>query len=480
MPYFFCSRVIVRVMQTQFALFALVGIARHGSAAEMPAAVTVFAPGKLWQVHITLSADEYATIEPRRVGGIPGFDPQPMPPETPMRQNREVHRNNFNTDLAWGTGAIVIGDHHFPKVGIRYKGNGTIFDTTRSIKKSFKIDLDRAGGESRFGGSRTINLHCGVTDPTKLRESLAYGICRAAGLPAPRTALAEVSLSVPGKYDKELLGLYTICEDVDKPFLKDRFGEDKGLLMKPEGLRDFNYLGDDWAKYKTSYAPKREARPEESKRMIGLAKLIAQADDTTFRKEVGSYLDVDNYLQFLATTTFLSNTDSFFGLGHNYYMYLDPKKNKLHFIPWDVDRSFANFGNADQNMDLSLTHPYAGTHKLTERLLAAPDTSASYQKVFKDLATTTFSRDGFLKELATLEKVAREPRERDARAATNRREGEGGFGPPGGMFGKAPELETFINKRTESVKAQLDGKSKGYIPQPFGGPGGFRPPGNRR
>ena len=32
-------------------------------------------------------------------------------------------------------------------------------------------------------------------------------------------------------------------------------------------------------------------------------------------------------------------------LGHNYYLYLHPTTNKLHFIPWDLDRAFANFGS---------------------------------------------------------------------------------------------------------------------------------------
>jgi spore coat protein H len=435
--------------------------------------VGAFDRGKVWPVHITLSAEEFAAIQPR--GGF-GFGPPKKEPAKPTEPARESHRSQFGADLAWGTGSVVVGDQTFEKVGIRYKGNGTIMDTARTIKKSFKIDLDRAGGTGRFAGSKTINLHCGVTDPSKGRETLAYELYRAAGVPASRTALAEVRLTVPGKYDKELLGLYTIVEDVGKPFLKDRFGDGKGLLMKPEGLRDFTDQGNDWERYKKPYAPKRDATADDAKRLIAFAKLVDRADDKIFRKEIGSYLEVDNYLRFLATTAFMANTDSFFGLGHNYYMYLQPKTNRIHFIPWDLDRAFANFGNANQNMDLSLTHPYGGTHRLTERLLATPEIAASYQKLLKELAAGPFAKDRFLKELASFEKVAKELRERDATAAAKRKEGGGGFGPPGGMFGIPPELDAFIKTRTESVAAQLDGRSKGFIPAGFGG---FRPPGGR-
>ena len=42
-----------------------------------------------------------------------------------------------------------------------------------------------------------------------------------------------------------------------------------------------------------------------------------------------------------------------------------------------------------------------------------------------------------------------------------------------GPFSRAPDIKPFIEKRTESISAQLAGKSKGYEPQGFG----FGPPG---
>ena len=132
------------------------------SAAEIATPPDAFAPGKVWSVHLVLSAEEYAALEPRGGRGFPGFGPPGFgppgfgappanTPEKPLDPDREVHRNTFGVDLPWGTGAVTVGDKTFEKVGLRYKGNGTIMDASRSIKKSFKIDLDRAGGEGRFG-----------------------------------------------------------------------------------------------------------------------------------------------------------------------------------------------------------------------------------------------------------------------------------------------------------------------------------------
>jgi spore coat protein H len=435
--------------------------------APAPAAdPAVYAPGKLWQVHLTLSAEEYAAIQPRGKGGFPGFGPPPKAQEKPADPGREVHRNNFGVDLPWGSGAVAVGDETFGKVGIRYKGNGTIMDAGRTARKSFKIDLDRAGGMGRFAGSKTINLHCEVTDPSRCREVLGYEVYRAAGVPAPRTALAEVRITVPGKHDKELLGLYTLVESVDKAFLKDRFGDDSGLLMKPENLREFDDRGDDWERYKAQYVPKRAPTADEAKRVIGFARLVHKADDATFKKEIGSYLDVDNYLRFVAATSFIANTDNLF-FGHNYCLYLHPRTNRLHVIPWDLDRAFANFpilGTNSQQMNLSLTHPYSGAHRLTDRLLAIPEVSARYQTLLKELAATAFAKDRLLKQLAEAEAAVKAPLERDQKAAAARKE------PPGAslMFGSPPALKKFVERRTASVAAQVAGTSKGYVPAAFG------------
>ena len=119
-------------------------------------------------------------------------------------------------------------------------------------------------------------------DPAKAREALAFAVFRAAGVPAPRTAFAEVTLTVPGKYDKEYLGLFTVVENVDKRFLADRFGTDKGLLMKPFQLRGIDLprrrLG---ALQGRSTSRSREATKDEAKRVIDVREARQPGRTTT-------------------------------------------------------------------------------------------------------------------------------------------------------------------------------------------------------
>src|SRR5207245_1580214 len=94
----------------------------------------------------------------------------------------------------------------FKEVGLRYKGGGSYVTSGTKLQRNFKVELDHYGEEDLFHGMKKVNLNAGAMDPSRLREALAYGIYREAGVPAPRTAFAEVTLTVPGKYDKEYLG----------------------------------------------------------------------------------------------------------------------------------------------------------------------------------------------------------------------------------------------------------------------------------
>ncbi len=430
-------------------------------------------PTRIRPVQLTIAAADYEAMQPKE-RKFNWFGLRPEKNTDPALPVREVHRNNFGVDLAWVKGAATFNGQAFEDIGVRYKGNGTILDSMHTAKKSFKLDLDRHGGDARFQGRKTINLHAGAADPSRCRETLGYGLYRAAGVPTPRTTLAEVRLNVPGKHDNELLGIYTVVEEVDKAFLAAHFGADQGLLMKPENLRDIEYLGDDWSEYEPRYRPERTATPEEAARVIAFARFVQTADDAAFAAGIAAFLDVEAYMRFLAVTAFVANSDSFFVLGHNYYMYLHPPTGQFHFIPWDLDRALGNFpflvlGTNSEQMDLSLTHPYAGEHRLTERLLAMPEVSAKYQALLAELAATCFDKARILAELAALQATVEDLRTREKAAAVARQEGK-----PRNPSGAPANLEKFFERRTASVAAQLAGTSQGFVPK--GGFPFFQPP----
>ena len=119
-------------------------------------------------------------------------------------------------------------------VGLRYSGNASYMASAGGLKRSFLVDLERSDNQD-FHGLRAIGLQSGALDPAKAREALAFALFREAGVPAPRTAMAEVTLTVPGQHDKAYLGLYTLVEPVDRAFLKDSLPHRQGTA--PEAAR---------------------------------------------------------------------------------------------------------------------------------------------------------------------------------------------------------------------------------------------------
>ena len=435
----------------------------------------IFGLTRVVSIHIEITADEYQSMQPPAPAGGPGGFQQAQRPKKPGE--RESVRNLFGIEFPWARGSVTAAGKTCQNARIRYAGNASYMASAGGLKRSFLVELDRAN-PAAFHGLHAMQLQSGALDPTKARESLAFAVFRDAGVPAPRTALAEVTLTVPGEHQKEYLGLYTLVEPVDRAFLKNRFGTEKGLLVRPQGLRGLDFLGDDWGKYRGPYRPLAEPTAEEARRLIEFVKLVQQDADEQFRTQIGSYLDVDKFLRFMAVQALVANADGFFTLGYNYALFLDPNTKRFVFIPGDQELSFANFlmmGSAAELMDMSLAHPYGGQNRLADRLLEIPYFREVHQKTVKDLAASVFRKDHLLADAGAFEAATKTILERESDARAVRAEPPAGFGPPGAPA--APDLRTFAEKRSRSIADQLAGKRDGYRPRfNFGPPGRGAPP----
>jgi spore coat protein H len=436
----------------------------------------VFGLDKVWSMHLTLTAEQWEKMQPKR-GGF-GFPGGPPPAQPPQPGGDAKPRGMFGMSFPYVKGDVEIDGQKFKDVGVRYKGNSSFGATQGKLKRPFKIDLARYNSGQTFHGEKKLTLNTNVMDASASREVLSYAVYRRLGVPAPRTAYVRLTITVPGKYDKEFAGLYTLVESIDKTFLKHQFGSSKGLLLKPERVAPLEYLGDEWNAYENRYQPKTPADAKSKRRLIEFTKLVQKADDKTFRQDIDKYLDVDEFLRFLAATVALSSMDSFIGLNHNYFLYLDSKTNKFVFLPWDFDHSLGGFmmmGSLDELAELSILHPYTNKNRLIERLLADEKVFADYKGHLRKLLENGFTEKDVRKDLAVIN-AAIDPIKNQEKEAVAARHEEGGRGGFGGMFRGAPDPATFVTKRVASLKDQLDGKSKGKVlAGRFGQPGGFGP-----
>jgi hypothetical protein len=447
-------------MRTTVSAIVLVVLWSSFARAQAPASPKeVFDPARLHTIHLRIPADAWNILPP---GGASHALAKAHPKDV-----RTI--DGAASRYAYVRATVVFDDHPIAVVGVRLKGNSSYSVSASTPRKPFKIDFERFVDGQHFAGLSTLNLNNQAFDASQLRETFGFALFREMSVPAPRTGHALVYLTVPGVYDHEYLGLYTLIEEVDHKFLKRHFEKADGLLLKPGGMRGLVYYGDDWSAYKHRYNPKKSATPAQAKRIIDFARLVNRADDATFASQIDSYLDVDEFLRFVAVNSVITNFDSYLSTGHNYYLYCDARDGRIRFIPWDLNLAFGAYtwiGSPEETANTSITHAYADHNRLIERLLAIKGFAALYQSHVRRLIEGPFSPQttrGRFETFAPIFQAA------EAAARKANRAGSPTTRPTSGMGFGYVDFRTYIDRRVTSIRLQLDGKMPGYIP-------GFRDP----
>ena len=329
-------------------------------------AAEFFAPTRVWKAHLSMTAEAWQAMQPQQGvgtgGGGAGFGRSRFL-GPPGGRNGVAARQGIEFDYVHAT--LTIDDWVFRDVAVRYKGNGSYLRATRagSDKISLKVDLNKHVKGQKLAGLTTLNFQNNITDVGWMNEVLAYRLYRDAGAPAPRTTYAQVYLTVEGKREKRYLGLYSISENVDENFIEERFGTRQGAIFKPSTPDVFGDWGPAWSAYNQAYDPKTELTAAQQLRVIALSRLVSGASDAEFAAAIGDYVDLDAFARYCAVLVWLDNFDSLLQNGQNFYTYLHPGTNRMHFIAWDQDFSFGNSRN--RGTPRSVYNPGAGNRFLS-------------------------------------------------------------------------------------------------------------------
>ena len=461
----------------------------------------------VWNTHFSFTTEQWKELEPKqREVERPAFGPGGM-----NLQGREGGRNGLSAaqgiEFGYAQADLTIDGTTLKKVGVRYKGNGTFMQSRGSDKRSLKVDVNHFDKALRFQGLTKLNFHNGVTDASLMNEVLSHRLYRDAGVPASRNAYSRVYVTVPGTHSHKYLGVYSVIENVDAQFADAHFGTRKGLLLKPVTPKPFEDLGDEWARYNQTYDPKSAPTPEQAKRIIAFCKLVSHASDAEFASQLASFVDLEEFARYMAVTVYLSTMDSILGVGQNYVVHLDPKSNKLQFIPWDLDHAFGQFpmiGSQDQREQLSISKPWQGEVRFLERVFKVDAFQSAYRARLAEFAKTIFNPQRIQRQVDELAAALREAVKEESPEKLERFDqvvrgetvspapfgggpggpggpGRGGPGRPGGPmgFGAVKPIKAFVTARTPSIEQQLAGSNKGQVIERMFGPGarggGFGP-----
>jgi DNA-directed RNA polymerase specialized sigma24 family protein len=444
---------------------------------EVRGVAELYRTTNIWLAHLIFSRDAWQALQPKSVPPLPHFL---QPDGTALLRNPKAQRSGLagvlGFDFNWVHADLEFGGRHFTNVGARLKGNGTYLGSLVGHKTPFKVDLNRFVRGQKIAGADELNFHNLTVDHSFMSDALGYEFFRNAGVPAPRTAYAYLSVTVEGQWSHKPLGLYAMVEPVDADFAEEHLGSRRAPVFKPVTYDLFQYLGDDWEAYREIYDLKTEATEAQRQRVIDFARLVTSADDVEFARRLGEFLDLERFADFLAGQVLLSNYDGLFSTGQNYYLYLHPASGRFGFIPWDLDLAWGGFfliGSTSQRERASIWHPWAGRNRFLERVLAAPEFRVIYRRQLEDLLTRLFrpahwqrrvdEMAGLLRAPVAAESDFRRRKFEDAISDRNINRSRRPEPNETGANRPAHQIKLFLTHRAESVRRQLDGKSEGVI-----------------
>ena len=376
--------------------------------------------------------------------------------------------------------ALTIDGVQYPNVTLRLKGGGT-----RGGAGQGRPPLRLVFPDKNAFPVHELSLNNNFFDSSFMRDALSYKLFNDFGVPAPKTAHVKLYVTFSDSGSRRFVGLYTASEVVDAQFLQAHFADSSGLLLKPElGHQGFPPVRS-WEDHQQSLAPKNAPTPAQKERMLAFMRLIHESDDATFRQQIASFMDTDNYLRFLVVTVALANLDSYLGMGKNFYLYAHPRTGKLHWIPWDHDLSFGGFflcGTPEERMTLSINSPSSINDRLLQRILAMAEIKKQYRELLRDFLAKHFQPETLNHQIdqlaAILQPAILEEKRRSLAAFQRSTDGRPARSEPsepsrlsrhelgspwsGGIL--EPGLKSFIERRHESIHSQLDGKSRGARP----------------
>jgi hypothetical protein len=224
-------------------------------------------------------------------------------------------------------------------VGLRLKRG---FGQFRPLdeKPGFSIETDEfVDGLTLFDVDR-FTLGNAAWDHSFLNEPLVYGLYRAAGLPAPRTALARVTVN------GETFGLYVMRETYDERLLAQHFVDPDGNLYESTGAHDAPDMG---LELRTN------RRRDDTSDLDAILDVVATASDDEYRAAIGELVDVDQLMTYWALEALTAHHDGYAydlsdpallpGAGdqlwnpypNNFYVYDDPTSDRWLFLVHGAD-----------------------------------------------------------------------------------------------------------------------------------------------
>jgi spore coat protein CotH len=346
------------------------GLAAQEQAADSPLSTEqLFNGQRLLKVEIEIETDQWNELRQQTLDFVTAFSKGPITPR-----------------YTYFPATVKVDGRVLAKAAIRKKG---FFGSMDPDRPSLKVKLD-AAGQKLMGGLEKLTLNNNKQDRSLASQFLAYRLFAAAGLPAPRSSLALVSVN------GQSLGVYTHLESVDEPFLRARFGSDTGHLY--EGVFPTDFFEDRIARFEG-----KQKGQDDREDLRQIANILANpgADYVT---RLAQHIDLEQFVKFWAIESLLGFWDGYANNQNNYYLYHDPRDDRFRFIPWGADMTLAPPFFPGQGGKKSI---YA-KGQLAWQLNQDPQFRQKYHDTLLQVLETTWKEEPLLAELDRIQELVSE------------------------------------------------------------------------
>jgi spore coat protein H len=300
-----------------------------------------------------------------------------------LQQLREHYQESthYTVDLLWRGERVR-------NAAVRSRGTGS----ANPVKPGLRIEFDRYTTGQRFLGLRALVLDNLWQDPAMIREHLAMAMFARIGQPAPLQSFCRLFIN------NQYQGVYALTEEPDAEFAARVLDETGGYVFEYHWVRPFyaEDLGENLASYIPLFEPRTHQLEAESTLYRPIQELFRQVnepDDAVWRDRVEQYLDLPQFITYVAIETFLAENDGVLGyVGmNNFYLYRSAGSTRHRLFPWDKDNSFLIIDKPvldriDENV-------------LVRRALAYTDLRDLYLQVLEQCARSAAEEDWLATEI---------------------------------------------------------------------------------
>ncbi|EIE77950.1 hypothetical protein RO3G_02654 [Rhizopus delemar RA 99-880] len=267
-------------------------------------------------------------------------------------------------------------------------------------KLSYKLELKK--GDSLYG-YRYLRLRALATDPSYVREQVAFNMVRSVGLVSSEFSYVRVFMN------NQELGLFGILDTFKNPWLANVFDQgnttyENGYLyqavyLTPNSvaqnvMSDLSYMSNHSLYGLGQYNIEEEATHGDKVNwtaLIGFTRFIANAPTVDSSETIHAWnqqLDVESFLRSAAIEVLAGFSDGYIALADNYYLYQNPQRmNQFIYIPSDLDLTFGNtlFKLSEMWSGNYSTYPGLYDRPLMNQILKVGKFKARYEHLLQDI-----------------------------------------------------------------------------------------------